>query len=84
MVNKGMALVGTSLKWMLESTMKQMLESTIKPFNYNQPIICACSRKHIPQPWAWHWSLLANLTPDGKPITNLIIWAFLGPIVESG
>ncbi len=34
MVNNGMDLVGTTLKWMLESTMKRMLESTINPFNF--------------------------------------------------
>ncbi len=58
--------------------MKRMLESTINPFNYNQPIICACSRKHIPQPWAWHWALLAPLTPGGEPMnvaTLALIWA---------
>ena len=37
MVNKGIDLVGTTLKWMIESTMKRMLESIINPFNYNQP-----------------------------------------------
>ncbi len=68
MVNEGMDLVGTTLKWMLESTMTRMLESTINPFNYHQPIMCASSRKHLPQSWAWYWALLAPLTPGGEPM----------------